>query len=123
MNARSFNPRYIRYFHVIIPLLLIGSLCSFSLAEDCRDLSFEHKPSEYYGSGEYFMTCPRDEIRIRCYHYHRHWVCENGKILYWDRRLESSARTACGCNLPPDVVPASPATSGKPRVNIFGPRN
>ena len=123
MNARSFNLGYQGYFLVIILLLLLGSFCSFALAEDCRDLSFEHKPSEYYGSGEYFMICPGDGIRIRCYHYHRHWVCEKGKTLYWDRRLDSAARTACGCSLPADKAPASPATSSKPGTSIFGPSN
>jgi hypothetical protein len=66
------------------------------------------------------MNCPGDGVRIRCYHYHRHWVCEKGKTLYWDRRLDSAARTACGCNLPPDTMPASPATSGKPGTEIIG---
>jgi hypothetical protein len=103
-------------------LLLIGSLSDIALAGDCREIVFEHKPSDYYGSGEYFMTCPGEGDRIRCYHYHRHWVCEKGDTLYWDRRLESAARTACGCNLPSDTAPASPATSGKTRENIFSPQ-
>ena len=121
MKKRSFNPRYRRHYFVLIPLILVAALCSPSPAADCRDLSFEHKPSTYYGSGEYFMTCPAEDVRIRCYHYHRHWVCEKGTTLYWDRRLDTAARTACGCELPPDTAPASPATSGKPRANIFGP--
>ena len=105
------------FFH----LMLIGILANTGLAEDCREIVFEHKPSEYYGPGEYFMTCPADGIRIRCYHYHRHWVCEKGATLYWDRRMETAARTACGCSLPADIAPASPATSGKPSGKIFGP--
>jgi hypothetical protein len=105
------------FFH----LLLIGSLSAIALAEDCGEIVFEHQPSDYYGSGEYFMTCPAEGIRIRCYHYHRHWVCEKGDTLYWDRRLETAARTACGCSLPFDMAPASPATSGKPSGKIFGP--
>lgn len=90
------------------------------LAEDCENVTFEHVPSNYYGLGEYFMTCPNDGVRIRCYHYHRHWVCEKGENLYWDMRLDSAARTACGCSLPADTVPASPAISGKPKKRIFG---
>jgi len=122
MNT-SFIPRYRRCLPALIALMLMASLCSPALAEDCRDLSFEHKPSEYFGSGEYFMICPGDGIRIHCYHYHRHRVCEKGKTLYWDRRLDSAARTACGCSLPADTAPASPATSTKPGTSIFGPSN
>jgi hypothetical protein len=121
MNVRLIKPRYRRCLFVLIALMLIASLCSPAAAEDCPDLSFEHKPSTYYGSGEYFMNCPGDSVRIRCYHYHRHWVCEKGKTLYWDRRLDSAARTACDCNLLPDTMPASPATSGKPGTEIFSP--
>ena len=110
------------YFVIIFQLLLTGSLCGISLAGDCKEIVFEHIPSDYYGSGEYFMTCPEEDVRIRCYHYHRHWVCEKGDTLFWDRRLESAARAACGCNLPPDTAPASPATSGKTRENIFSPQ-
>jgi len=107
------------FFH----LLLIVGFPDPGLAGDCGEIVFEHKPSGYYGSGEYFMTCPdQGGERIRCYHYHRHWVCEKTDTLYWDRRLESAARTACGCNLPFDTAPASPATSGKTRENIFSPQ-
>ena len=109
------------YLFLFFHLLLIGVLVNIGLAEDCGEIVFEHKPSEYYGPGEYFMTCPADGIRIRCYHYHRHWVCEKSDTLYWDRRLETAARTACGCQLPPDIAPASPATSGKNRENIHSP--
>ncbi|MBW2430586.1 MAG: hypothetical protein JRF56_16620 [Deltaproteobacteria bacterium] len=66
------------------------------------------------------MNCPAEGVRIRCYRYHRHWICEKGDTLYWDRNLESAARTACGCDLPSDTAPASPATSGKPQNDIFG---
>ena len=121
MKTRSFNLQYKRYYYVLISLILIAGIASPCWAADCGSLSFEHRPSTYYGSGEYFMTCPGEDIRIRCYHYHRHWVCEKGTTLYWDRRLVSAARTACGCELPNDTAPASPATSGKPRTNIFGP--
>ena len=105
------------FFH----LLLIGIFAGIGPAEDCGEIVFEHKPSDYYGPGDYFMTCPVEGTRIRCYHYHRHWVCQKGTTLYWDRRLETAARTACGCNLPADIAPASPATSGKPNGEIFGP--
>jgi hypothetical protein len=120
MKTQSFNPISIRCYLGLISIILIAGIASPSTAADCGDLSFEHKPSTYYGSGEYFMTCPGEDIRIRCYHYHRHWVCEKDTTLYWDRRLDSAARTACGCELLPDTAPASPATSGKPRANIFG---
>lgn len=109
-------------FYILLSIHFLPG-CSFNnsiLAGDCEYIQFEHKPSEYYGPGDYFMTCPDDGVRIRCYHYHRHWICERGDILYWDRRLESAARTACGCDLPSDTSPASPAISGKPNKEIFG---
>ena len=112
LNGKRFKFYFFLFFH----LLLIGSLSENSLAGDCREIAFEHKPSDYYGSGQYFMNCPEEGIRIRCYHYHRHWVCEKGDTLFWDRRLESAARTACGCDLPSDTAPA---TSGKPQNDIF----
>jgi hypothetical protein len=102
-------------------LLLIGCYAPNGLARDCGVVVFEYKPSDYYGPGEYFTTCPAEKIRIRCYHYHRHWVCEKGETLYWDRRLESAARTACGCSLPSNSAPSSPATSGKASGKIFSP--
>jgi len=122
MDFWPFKSRSSLYFFMFFHLLLISSLCDIGLAGDCREVAFEHKPSDYYGSGEYFMTCPNEGVGIRCYHYHRHWVCEKGDTLYWDRRLESAARTACGCNLPSDTVPASPATSGKTKENIISPK-
>ena len=121
MNA-PFHKYFFRFFLLLFFLLLLISVfAGINLAEDCGKIDFEHKPSDYYGPGDYFMTCPADGIRIRCYHYHRHWVCEKGTTLYWDRRMETAARTACGCNLPADIAPASPATSGKPNGKIFGP--
>ena len=92
--------------------LLVGcSLLLFSVAlpanawqcDDAR-VSFEHHPSDYYGDGEYLSQCPDDETPIRCYHYHRHWICEKGDQYYWDRNLESAARAACGCTLPDGVA-------------------
>lgn len=103
-----------------INFLLVDSFYHCSLAAECEDLTFEHEASDYYGPDEYFTTCPDDGLRIRCHHYHRHWVCEKGENLFWDRRLESAARTACGCPLPADTAPASPAISGKPKKRIFG---
>lgn len=113
----------IRYGFYILLSILFFAVCNSSnsiWADDCEQLQFEHKPSEYYGPGDYLMNCPDDGFRIRCYHYHRHWICERGDILHWDRRLESAARAACGCNLPSDTVPASPAISGRPKNEIFG---
>jgi len=104
-------------------MLLASGFCHSGLAADCKKIEFEHKPSDYYGPGEYFLTCPDSGLRIRCYHYHRHWVCEKGETLYWDRCLESAARTACNCPLPEDTRPASPAISGKPKEGIFGPED
>lgn len=92
-----------------------------ALCGDSGPLILEHIPSKYYGFGYYYTTCSKDGTQIRCYHYHRHWVCEKGNILYWDRRLEAAARAACGCSMPDEIVPASPAISGKPREGIFGP--
>jgi hypothetical protein len=106
-------------FSAFLILLICG--CSNSIpAADCRNITFEHQPSDFYGPGDYFLTCPNEQVRIRCYHYHRHWVCEKDDLLYWDRRLESAARSACDCPLPPDTVPATPATSGHPKRDIFG---
>ncbi len=110
MNLRAAFP---------IPAILLGILLSsFSAhAWECGDgrIPFIHKPSDYYGSGEYFTTCPQSDTRIRCYHYHRHWVCQKNEAFYWDRNLESAARTACECPLPEGVAPASPAISQEPK--------
>lgn len=89
-------------------------------AWECDDkvVPFTHEPSDYYGSGEYFATCPETDVQIRCYHYHRHWVCEKEETYFWDRNLESAARIACGCSLPEGVAPASPAVSTNPDTRI-----
>lgn len=86
-------------------------------AWQCNDaqVAFDHRPSDYYGSGEYVSQCPQEKVRIRCYHYHRHWICEKGDLYYWDRNLDSAARTACDCPLPEGVAPAAPAVSRKPQ--------
>jgi hypothetical protein len=103
------------WFPVLLFLLAIAG-ASAAADWECRDtaVSFTHKPSDYYGPGEYFASCPESGAPIRCYHYNRHWVCEKGETYYWDRNLESAARTACGCPLPPGTAPAAPAVSHKP---------
>jgi hypothetical protein len=100
--------------------LLVFAWASIGAGWECQDATifFTHKPSDYYGSGEYFASCPETGTPIRCYHYHRHWVCEKGETYYWDRNLESAARTACGCPLPPGVAPASPAVSENPAKRL-----
>ena len=99
--------------------VLLGGLLFTSPggAWECEDarIDFTHRPSDYYGSGEYFATCPQGGTQIRCYHYHRHWVCQKNEAFYWDRNLESAARTACECPLPEGVAPASPAISQEPQ--------
>jgi len=81
---------------------------------DDAQVPFVHTPSDYYGPGEYRATCPQSGRSIRCYHYHRHWVCQKGDTFYWDRNLASAARTACGCPLPRGTAPSSPAVSKNP---------
>ena len=113
MSLCSINTRFKLFIWICYQLFIFNSLYTSNvIAGDCLKLKFEHTPSEYYGPGEYFTSCPEGEM-VRCYHYHRHWVCEKDDILYWDRRLESAARLACNCKLPPDTAPASPAVSGK----------
>ena len=91
-----------------------------ALAWDCQneEIPFTHEPSDYYGSGIYYTGCPGDGADIECYHYHRHWVCDKGDWLYWDRNLDSAARAACGCPMRPGVVPSAPAVSKKPAKRI-----
>jgi hypothetical protein len=90
-------------------------------ARSCDDISFEHRSSEYYGPGRYLAECPEDGAAIQCHHYHRHWVCENEGVFYWDRNLKSAALAACGCPPAPGTAPASPAVSPPPRPDIFSP--
>jgi len=104
----------------------IAGILSFFLlvpigqAWECKDSSidFDHQPSDYYGSGAYLTACPENSDRIRCYHYHRHWICKKKDEYYWDRNLESAARSACKCPLPKDVVPSSPAVSKEPATRF-----
>jgi hypothetical protein len=72
---------------LLVPLLVgVASGHAWECADDA--VPFTHKPSDYYGSGEYFATCPETGVQIRCYHYHRHWVCEKGDVYFWDRNLD-----------------------------------
>ncbi len=107
---------------ILTGLLIIPFILSVAPgnAWECEDeaIPFSHKPSDYYGSGEYVATCPEVDVQIRCYHYHRHWVCEKKETYFWDRNLESAARTACDCPLPDGVAPASPAVSAKPTTRF-----
>jgi hypothetical protein len=112
-----------RLILILASLLLVSLLIGVASghAWECADdaVAFAHEPSDYYGSGEYFATCPETDVQIRCYHYPRHWVCEKGDVYFWDRNLDSAARTACGCPLPDGVAPASPAVSTKPANRFF----
>ena len=101
-------------------LVLFLLFTSSGAAWECEDVAipFTHVPSDYYGPGEYFAECPKTGIRIRCYHYHRHWICEKEEIYYWDHNLESAARTACDCPLPPGTAPSAPAVSTKPATRF-----
>jgi hypothetical protein len=94
---------------------------SCSSGPSCPDrlFVFRHEPSDYYGAGQFFATCPSDGEAIRCYHYHRHWICEKADTLFWDRNLESAARSACGCPPLPETLPASPAVSENPEQRVF----
>jgi hypothetical protein len=102
-------------------LLPLGLLVH-CFAWECEDknIAFKHIPSTYYGSGEYFSDCPGSADHIRCYHYHRHWICEKDETYYWDRNLESAARAACDCSLPDTVKPSAPAVSKKPETRFPG---
>jgi hypothetical protein len=118
LNLRSLKP-------AILALTLCAGLISpaqvLAGGWRCQDpaVAFRHEPSDYYGSGQYFTQCPDNGQEIRCYHYHRHWVCEKENTLYWDRNLESAARAACSCPLPPDTQPAAPAVTEKPVKRIY----
>ncbi len=102
---------------LLVPLLICVA-SGHAWECDLVAVPFTHKPSDYYGSGEYFATCPETDVQIRCYHYHRHWVCEKADVYFWDRNLASAARTACDCALPEGVAPASPAVSTTPETRF-----
>ena len=101
----------------ILTVVLSGCISGFSCPE--TPFVFAQRPSDYYGPGQFFSRCPGDGEPIRCYHYHRHWICERGDTLYWDRNLESAARSACGCPPLPGTRPAAPAQSGNPDRRVF----
>jgi hypothetical protein len=86
---------------------------------DGETVAFTHRPSDYYGSGEYVSVCPDDTASIRCYHYHRHWICQKEASFFWDRNLASAARTACGCPLPEGTAPSSPSVSTEPETRFY----
>ena len=107
---------------ILAGLLLLPILISATRgnAWKCDDavVPFTHKPSDYYGPGEYFAICPQTDVQIRCYHYHRHWVGEKEATFYWDRNLESAARAACDCPNPEGIAPSSPALSKEPKTRF-----
>ncbi|MBT3487888.1 MAG: hypothetical protein HOK24_17275 [Desulfobacula sp.] len=106
---------------LIFLFLLIPGLPLFEcFAWECNNekIKFNHVPSNYYGSGQYFSDCPGKNESIRCYHYHRHWICEKKETYFWDRNLDSAARAACGCNSPDDINPSAPAISKKPETRF-----
>jgi hypothetical protein len=113
LNLRSAFP-----IRVLLLGLLLFSSVAYAWECDSNRIPFTHRPSDYYGSGEYFATCPQDDTPIRCYHYHRHWICQKNETFYWDRNRESAARTACGCSLLQGVAPASPAISKEPSTRF-----
>jgi hypothetical protein len=97
---------------IIFPLFLIFASVPVSQAEECHNLKLHSV------NGDYYSICSDDNIQIHCYHYRWHWVCEKADLLYWDRRLESAALSACGCPLPDDIAPATPAISIRPSGDI-----
>jgi hypothetical protein len=100
-------------------LILAGGFVWPAAASDCGTLVLEEIPPDYYIYPEYHGLCPDGSGTIRCYRYHWDWVCEKSELLFWDRRLEAAAHTACGCPPPPGVAPASPAVSNRAREEIF----
>ena len=54
---------------------LAVAACSPVLPCPETPLVFTHQPSDYYGPGTFFLSCPTDGRTIRCHHYHRHWIC------------------------------------------------
>jgi|GEM_PF-1500218 len=119
LNATSHWMHVLFFWHVTLLALAglhvtAGCAGAGSWTCDRTPIPFSHQPSDYYGSGEYATVCPITDTPIRCYHYHRHWICEKQDLLYWDRNLESAARLACQCPLPTGMAPSSPAIVRKP---------
>jgi hypothetical protein len=113
------------YFDIALRSLVVltgfSVLAACSAVRSCPETSFAftHQPSAYYGPGQYFSVCPTDGEPIRCHHYHRHWVCAKEGTLFWDRNLESAARSACDCPPLPGTLPAAPAVSQNPDQRVF----
>lgn len=120
VEERIKQMRHLMFFLFSFLLFMPGVQLAQCSAWECngKNTMFTHVPSQYYGSGQYFSVCPDKNEQIRCYHYHRHWICEKNEIYYWDRNLESAARAACGCNSPVDVEPSAPAISKKPKTRF-----
>jgi hypothetical protein len=106
-------------FLLCLAIVWGAAACTFSPACPETPFVFRHEPSDYYGAGQFFAVCPAAGGTIRCYHYHRHWVCEKEGTLFWDRNLETAARSACGCPPLPETLPATPAVSGNPDQRVF----
>ena len=102
-----------------LAMALGTAACTTSGACPQTPFVFRHAPSDYYGAGQFFADCPKDGAPIRCYHYHRHWICEKAGTLFWDRNLETAARSACGCPPLPETLPASPAVSDNPDQRVY----
>jgi hypothetical protein len=97
-------------------LILIAVLLGCSMeagAEPCAGLELTPEDHAFHIYPIHHGRCP-DGAAIRCHKYHWHWVCARGDVLYWDRRITSAARAACGCPPPAGAAPASPHVSGRP---------
>ncbi len=122
VHPRCMRRLYVLCFSMIVLAgwhMMAGHAAADAWPCDRTPIPFSHQPSDYYGSGEYTTVCPKTDIPIRCYHYHRHWICEKQDMLYWDRNLESAARLACQCPLPPGMAPSSPAIVRKPENRFY----
>ncbi|MEW5724187.1 MAG: hypothetical protein AB1896_13845 [Thermodesulfobacteriota bacterium] len=106
---------------------LAGAMCFLAMlfcgppawAGGCGDLVLAPEDHAYHIYPIHHGVCPEDGAPIRCHKYHWHWVCRKGDTLYWDRRLDTAARAACGCPPLPGVAPATPAVSGPPHEGLI----
>lgn len=89
------------------------------MAGDCADIALVPEDFAYHIYPIHHGQCPGDGEAIRCHKYHWHWVCRKGDVLYWDRRLDTAARTACGCPPAAGAAPATPAVSPLPRDELI----
>jgi hypothetical protein len=119
--GRFISPNFGRALKGLMTLATLGALAACTAVRPCTEtpFAFTHQPSNYHGAGQYFSVCPTDGEPIRCYHYHRHWICAKEDTLFWDRNLETAARSACGCPPLPGTRPASPAISENPDQRVF----